>query len=373
MNFKEKLKNHILNISGWRTNRKIIVIESDDWGSIRMPSKEVFNNLIKDGIPLNNCPYNTFDSLASEKDLNDLFNVLINYKDLNGNHPIITANTVVANPDFEKIKNSNFQEYFYEPFTKTIEKYPAHTKAFEIWKEGMSAGVFHPQFHGREHVNINLWLKLLREKHPVFLKAFDHGFWGIGPSIVKLKERINIQATFDAQDFSEIEQHKIQINEGLNLFKEIFGYESKSFIANNFIWHSELNKTLKENGVKTIQGMKYQLLPLMHVRKRVKVSHYIGEKNNLNQLYLIRNCVFEPTFSLNSDNVNNCLHQMSIAFSWGKPAIISVHRINFIGFIQEINRVNNLKSFESLLKQIQLNWPDAEYMTSDQLGVLISQ
>ncbi|NTW32234.1 MAG: hypothetical protein HGB12_06370 [Bacteroidetes bacterium] len=33
------------NIPGWRTDRKILVIESDDWGSIRMPSKETYSGL----------------------------------------------------------------------------------------------------------------------------------------------------------------------------------------------------------------------------------------------------------------------------------------------------------------------------------------
>lgn len=38
---KDTAKRHFLNLPGWHTRRKIVVIESDDWGSIRMPSKEV--------------------------------------------------------------------------------------------------------------------------------------------------------------------------------------------------------------------------------------------------------------------------------------------------------------------------------------------
>ena len=39
-------------LPGWRTKRKLIVLESDDWGSIRMPSVEAYNNLQKAGIDL---------------------------------------------------------------------------------------------------------------------------------------------------------------------------------------------------------------------------------------------------------------------------------------------------------------------------------
>jgi hypothetical protein len=41
MNFRNLLAKHYINSRGWKTKRKIVVIESDDWGSIRMPSKSV--------------------------------------------------------------------------------------------------------------------------------------------------------------------------------------------------------------------------------------------------------------------------------------------------------------------------------------------
>ncbi|MBL6944864.1 MAG: hypothetical protein ISR56_10925 [Bacteroidales bacterium] len=370
-NLKHILSSHLLNIPGWRTKRKIVIIESDDWGSIRMPSKEVYNNFIKAGIPLNNCPYNRYDSLASENDLQDLFNILITFKDLKGNHPIITANTVVANPDFEKILNSDFQEYYYEPFTRTLEKYPAHANAFEFWKGGIGAKLFYPQFHSREHVSINLWLKLLQNNHPIYLKAFENTFWGIGPSIIKHNSRINIQATFDANNSSEIDQHKNQLVEGLKLFEKIFGYRSRSFIANNFIWDSFLNRTLKENGVDVLQGMKYQLLPLLNQTKRKKIRHYTGKINAENQVHLIRNCSFEPSENPGIDNVGKCLCQISNAFFFKKPAIISTHRLNYIGFIDEQNKVDNLKTFRILISSILKRWPEVEFITSDKLGDLI--
>ena len=37
---------------GWKTDHKIVVIESDDWGSIRMPSTETLNHLLKNSVKL---------------------------------------------------------------------------------------------------------------------------------------------------------------------------------------------------------------------------------------------------------------------------------------------------------------------------------
>jgi hypothetical protein len=39
---KTSMTRNLTNAIGWRTNRKIVVIESDDWGSIRMRDKKTF-------------------------------------------------------------------------------------------------------------------------------------------------------------------------------------------------------------------------------------------------------------------------------------------------------------------------------------------
>ena len=57
MNIRQTIRQNILNIPGWRTNRHIVVIESDDWGSIRMPSKEVYDKLKTYGRKVENCCY----------------------------------------------------------------------------------------------------------------------------------------------------------------------------------------------------------------------------------------------------------------------------------------------------------------------------
>lgn len=61
-----------------RTNRHIVVFESDDWGSIRMPSLDVLDRLIKRGVPATpiGLAYDRVDTLASNDDLELLMEVL---------------------------------------------------------------------------------------------------------------------------------------------------------------------------------------------------------------------------------------------------------------------------------------------------------
>src|SRR5690606_9193586 len=106
LSIRQRITRNLLNIPGWRTCRKIVVIESDDWGSIRMPSKEAYNTFLADGIRVDQNPYSRYDSLATPQDLEALFETLQSVKDKNENPAVLTANTIVANPNFEKIKES---------------------------------------------------------------------------------------------------------------------------------------------------------------------------------------------------------------------------------------------------------------------------
>ena len=38
LSFLNRIKQNVVNIPGWSTSRKIVVFESDDWGSIRVRS-----------------------------------------------------------------------------------------------------------------------------------------------------------------------------------------------------------------------------------------------------------------------------------------------------------------------------------------------
>ena len=354
------------NLFGKKTSKRIIVIESDDWGSIRMPNNRVFNKLLKAGIPVDKSAYCKFDSLENEEDVTLLFDVISSVKNREGNNPILTANFVVANPDFEKIEASNFQYYFNESIIETYNRIPGHERVLDFIHQGLNVGVIKPQFHGREHVNVPLWLELLQDNRD-FRLAFELGMWGLSKDVFPFMKK-SIQATYDSEDSNYC---KASIKEGLTLFRELFGFDSKSFIANNYIWPPKIEQALFDGGVRHFQGMKYRLLPLNTVGKRDKIRTYFGQKNKLGMTYGVRNCSFEPIEL--GDNASKTLSQIKIAFMLKKPAIISTHRINFSSGMCKNSRDKNLKEFKILILQIIKEWPDVTFMTSDQLFDLINE
>ena len=369
-NLKNRVRAHLINYKGCSTKRKIVVFESDDWGAIRLPDITKIEEYRK-RYPQTNNPYLKYDSLASEDDLNVLFSLISDCKDNFGNHPKLTFNTVVANPDFKKIKESSFKQYYYEPFTETLKRYSHHSKSFDLWKKAIDEKLMYPQFHGREHVNVPLWLEELRNGNQELLDAFDLGTWSVPENKSSI---INLQASLDWIDERPKEYQEGYINEGLSLFEEIFGFKSITMIPNNFILGEQLHEVLKNNGIKVIQGMKYQKLPFGedNNQKRRIVGRFIGSENEQQIKYFVRNGQYEPTqMPANYDSVDGCLKEISNAFFWNKPAIINTHRLNYVGVYDQKTKNENIKNFRVLVKSIIKNWPNVEFMDSAELANLM--
>jgi len=368
---KRNIARHIINWRGWTTNRKIIVFESDDWGSVRMSSKKNLSTLSDYGVKVQNCHYMQNDALASEEDLSLLFHLLSSHKDVNGNSPLITANVIMANPDFKKIKEASFDKYYYELFTETLKKYPKHKKSFELWKDGINEKLFYPQFHGREHLQVGRWMTYLKNLDSETRKAFELDIFGLSTTVTN-ENRRSYMAAYDWDNEKDREFILNSISDGLSLFKKIFGFNSISSIAPNYIWDDDVEKTLNEHQVRFIQGSSIQKSPDSTNKCYKKVRHYTGQKNEHSQTYLVRNCKFEPSSNPEYDWVDRCLKDIKNAFLWNKPALIETHRVNFIGFINPKNRDKNLKKLDELLKRIQNIWPDVEFLSTEQLGKVIA-
>lgn len=355
------------NLRGITTRRKIVVFESDDWGSIRMPDTKTYFGLLTKGVRVDNCPFMKYDSLATDQDLSLLFDVLDSYRDLRGNHPVFTANCVMANPNFNKIRESNFSQYHYELFSETLRRYPQCSSSFKLWNTGIKNKLFYPQFHGREHLNVTRWMKSLRANLPETRLAFDLNLFGISKTITSENRKSYLEAySIDTRD----DYDKIQstVIEGLGLFRRVFGFSSDSFIAPNYVWPSAIENKLKEEGIRYIQGQRIQFSPDPLTGRIKTISHFTGQRNRFRQIYSVRNCAFEPSLNDKLDWVDECLAQVNSAFRCRKPAIITSHRLNFIGAIDPTNRERNLVKFNTLLKSILFKWPDVEFMTSPDLG-----
>jgi hypothetical protein len=371
---KQNVSRNLSNLPGWRTKRHIIVIESDDWGSIRMSSVNAFNKLKKSGIDVDKNHYNSNDALESNADMEMLMEVLSKHKDSTNRNVVMTGVNIVANPNFEKIRENGFTEYVYESYVETCKNYAQHDRVYDLWKQGIQERLMVPVFHGREHLNTQRWMRALQKGCKSTLLAFNNGVTGISKGIDGVK-LAGYQAAFDIDTLADVEYQKKVLKTGLDLFEKLYGYRSRFFIPTNGPFNNQLEPVAKNLGIDYLGTGKIQIEPIGYNQYK-KHFRYLGKKSPEGIMYMTRNAFFEPNsweHAKSKDWVCDCLKEIEIAFKWHKPATISSHRTNYIGWINSDNRANGLQKLDELLSQIIKRWPDVEFMTSVELGNLIAK
>lgn len=347
-----------------------MVIESDDWGSVRMPSQQAFERLEEAGLDLISRDaerYSRYDTLASVSDLTNLFEVLSAVRDIHNRPCAFTPMSIMANPDFDRIRKDNFNVYHYELFTDTLQRYKGCEKAFDLWKQGIREQVFIPQLHGREHLNVQAWMKGLQSGDKQTMLAFDEGVWSFIPAPDAFNPS-GYLAAFELFDPAEIDYQRTVIKEAAEIFEKLFEYKAEVFVPPNSKYNNSLNVTLLENGIKFKDAARKQMESLGHGRTRTVYN--LRQKSRSGVWYLFRNAFFEPN-QPGKEWVSSCMNDIENAFRWKKPAIISSHRTNFIGGLDEKNRDSSLMQLKELLYSVQKRWTDIEFMTSAELGNLM--
>jgi len=367
---KEYIKKHLINLRGKRLKERIFVIESDDWGAIRIPNKDAQSELFRQGLIKEENPFSKYDCLERSADYEALYGVLRQFTDCKGNSPVLTANVVMSNPDFHSIEASGFQHYTFEHFSKTYERYYAGASTFEVLQSGIQEGLIYPQFHAREHMNVQRWMDKLVSCDPSFRKAFKWQCYAIDDSDTS-NQRANIMATYDYRDDNELRNIQHGIEEGLDLFENTFGFPSYTHIAPCYVWNESIEQTVYKIGVRGIQSSKFQQYKVPKSGRHKRIWRYMGQMNDYNQVYTVRNVLFEPSLNSRINWVEKALESIATAFFWGKPAVIGSHRINYVGGLSKENRANTLMQLDELLKRVLKKWPDVEFWTSAQLAQML--
>ncbi len=362
---KQTIKKHIVNCRGPKLKQKFLVFESDDWGAIRIPNVQVRESLWEKGLTKKTDPFSRFDALESTEDYKALFDVLIKFKDQNGNHPIITANFILNNPDFKAIKSLDYAAYKSESFLKTYTMYEGNEKAWETLQLGISQNLMKPQFHGAEHLNVVRWMRFLKDNNEGYKTAFDLNCYAID-DLTTQNKRTNLMAAYDYNSEEELNYIQESIVNGLQQFKDVFGFASETTIAPCYVWNDKIEQIFYNENISGFQGSFIQNIPNRSLSFQKKYR-FTSQKNKLNQTYLVRNGLFEPSIIDNVNWVDKCLESIEIAFKWGKPAIIGTHRINFAGRLDLVQRNRNLKDLDLLIKKALQKWPDIWFMDSASL------
>ena len=152
---------------------RVLVMESDDYGAPSASPRMVNEIIARWSTQHGSIPAEYISQMKwlqntalNPDNLERLYEVLERHTGAHGRHPAFTANVILSAPDFSKIEEGGFKNYFYI----------AHDKSEPIvqkWREGIRRGVFYPQLHRREHFAYRRWLQDLRNGRPAVLRLFN--------------------------------------------------------------------------------------------------------------------------------------------------------------------------------------------------------
>ena len=365
---KQTLLNHIKNIPGWRTDRKLVLFAVDDYGTVRLHSRAAREQLDQAGLPIDS-RFDAYDTLETREDLEALYEVLDSVKDRNGKAAVFTPYALPCNIDFEQIREEDYQAYRYEHLPTTYQKLSAlqpnaYEGTWERWREGIAKGLMAPQFHGREHLNLKVFEEKLQRRDPDIMTALQNRSY----TSIQQKDypTIGWTAAFSFAQTEELERFPAILQSGLDAFESVFGDRATAFTPPAQQFHPSLYPPLWEHGIQAIdRPLRYR----QHLGngKYKQVWSRMRADASTGKVALVRNVVFEPTEERNIDWVAYTLKQIEAAFRWRKPAIISSHRVNFCGHIDETNRTESLRQLKDLLRRIVRKWPDVEFVSVNTL------
>ena len=363
---KANLAKMYTNLRGWRTKRKLLVMDSDDWGALRIPGTIAYRKLREAGLRLDLSPYDCLDCLERRDDFDALMNEIDSHRDASGRPATFTFNTVMGNPDFDAIERSGFKNYHHQHFFDSYRNY--HGQDMERdWRAAIDAGLIRPQFHAREHLNVPLWMADLQANHHETRVSFSHRFYAHNTRTGSPRQK-NYLCAYWSETPESFEKIERIVEDGLRKFNDTFGFRSVSFVGCNYVWPEALERHLAQNGVKGLQTQRARHQPSPESPEATQVRrHYTGQKNRHGQYYTVRNVVFEPYLNTDTDWAARALSDVAQSFRCYKPAVVCSHRINYVGGMNMAHRSRSLKQLSEFLGGILQRWPDVEFTTSDEL------
>ena len=363
---KQTIANHIKNVPGWRTNRKLVIFSVDDYGNVRLDSKKARENMDKAGLKVHS-RFDALDTLETREDLEALYEVLTSVKDKHDNHAVFTPFALTCNINFEAMQEDGHSSYIYELLPETYAKLADlnaqdYKGTWELWQEGIEKGIMKPQLHGREHFNVlELEEKLIAKDKEVLIALKNRSYTSISSTRYPTR---SWTGAFTYWSYSENDGLSLIAKDGLSKFEQVYGYKPVHFMAPTAIASNQVLKTLSQEGILITDK---PLLENYHLGKGnfKKKFYYTGKSFLVNMKSMVRNVVFEPAD--NSASITIAMEQINTAFRLNKPAVISSHRVNYCGLIDPKNRELGLKKLKELLNLIILKHPDVEFISSSDL------
>ncbi len=328
---------------------KFILIESDDWGLERALT-EGSVEWMKKKYGKKQFSRWTLDSLETSDDLNELYDLLENFKNKFEHPPVITTNFITHNIDYS-VKN----KIDFIPLSSGFNKESEDVR--DLYKKGIENNYIFPQLHGYSHYNLSA------VKDYFFT---DEGKESFENKFLFAKSTMRGNLSFLHGEFSRENSESNRIILAAEEFKKQFGFYSKSLIPPTYILDKQVLKKFRDCGIMLIQSSNRLT---SSAKKRYKFPYFRKMKG---MYWSIRNARLDPHTDYNF-NHEQCLHSIDKAFGNNSPAVIDFHRVNFAGRYAPDYRSRTMTELKLLLNNIREKWPEAKFIHTQKLNDILWQ
>lgn len=310
-----------------------VLIESDDWG----PGGE----------------------FHAER-LTQLLSMLATHQDAVNRTAVLTADLVLAVPDVAQIERDGSGQYFRRFLDKD---FPA---IYHALLEGIQQDTLVPQLHGMEHLNGQAFAELYTKHDPRLASArTTSGWWDWESLDSPLQGHYVDGRSLPTKPITATEANTV-ITQAMDCFTKMFGYPSLTTVAPCYLWNDEIERSWQRHNIIAIQTAGYRCTG------RDQTGNYfqdpplirLGNTSRFNQIYLIRNVMFEPVDGKNT--AASAFAEAKAAYRQALPISISTHRYNFTRTEQQCEQA--ISGLNQLLGAIASTLPNVRFLASPELG-----
>jgi hypothetical protein len=318
----------------WREavlRRPILIFESDDWGPAPPPHAHA---------------------------LEEIAEVLGEFRDATGCHPVMTIGVVLAIP-----AGGGADRGMAEEIILSDERFAPLVRAM---RAGVEGGVFALHLHGRSHY----WRDALAkagDAHPYVAR------WLAGPETWRSED---LPAGIQSRWAPELNGATFPItrdaaraaaeDEG-RLFAACFGAPATVAVPTTFVWNDAVERGWADAGIRVV------VTPGRYYRHRGQLADPSSAPMITNGMrsgsltYVVRDRYFEPYKGHSAEEGLRALGQNE---ALGRPTLLETHRINYL---DPDLRDRSLAAIRSLLSRALARYPNLRFLSTAELAAALEE
>jgi len=301
---------------------RAVALESDDWGLCGfVPDSSALPLLDREALDPGRFPpvywHSTLEDSAAVAALSA---VLAGHSGRDGLPAVLQPNYILASLAYAAGETAGWQVH------ELPDLMPAYARPglWQAVRAAQSAGVWQPELHGRWHYDPG------RRKAAV----------GSGAAAVRDAAGAQIlpfpgsEAAWELGPWRGLDTVAAELDRNLTVFADLFGSRPRSIMAPDYVWDDRHERLWRDRGITIIQGHREQRRDAWrgHAGRAAKLLSRTWRRwVHHDRVYLERNGIFEPA---QHDDPAAVTHEAiaAVAAAWrrGEPAILEVHRINFV-------------------------------------------